>query len=75
VDVCPPTEGNQILIVNRKGGNRWIANQPPTIAQFFYTYAPPNENNTEQYISGIINDLRAIKPNINRNTLVKDILV
>jgi hypothetical protein len=71
----PPTEGNQILIVNRKGGNRWIANQPPTIAQFFYTYAPPNENNTEQYISGVINDLRAIKPNINRNTLVKDILV
>jgi hypothetical protein len=71
----PPTEGNQFLIVNKKGGNRWIANQPPTIAQFFYTYAPPNENNTEQYISGIINDLRPIKPNINRNTLVKDILV
>jgi hypothetical protein len=71
----PSTPGNQILIVNRKGGNRWIANQPPTIAQFFYTYAPPNENNTEQYISGVINDLRVIKPNINRNTLVKDILV
>jgi hypothetical protein len=71
----PPTEGNQFLIVNKKGGNRWIVNQPPTISQFFYTYAPPNENNTEQYISGIINDLRPIKPNINRNTLVKDILV
>jgi hypothetical protein len=37
----PPTEGNQFLIVNKKGGNRWIANQPPTISQFFYTYAPP----------------------------------
>jgi hypothetical protein len=71
----PPTKGNQELIVNNKGGNKWIKNQPPTIAQFFYTYAPPNENNTEQYISGIIGDLKPFKPNINRNTLVKDIFV
>jgi hypothetical protein len=71
----PSTEGNTFLIVNKKGGNRYIPNTPPTIAQFFYTYAPPNENNTEQYIEGVIRDLRVVKPNINRNTLVKDIFV
>ena len=71
----PITAGNQSLIINNKGGNKYIPNTPPTIAQFFYTYAPPNENNTEQYIEGVIRDLRIVKPNINRNTLVKDILV
>ena len=48
---------------------------PPTIAQFFYTYAPPTDgNNTEQYINSVIADLSKVKPGINRNTLVKDIL-
>jgi hypothetical protein len=71
----PITSGNQSIIVNYKGGNKYQKGTNPTIAQFIFTYAPPTDgNNTEQYISSIISDLSKIKPGINRNTLVKDIL-
>ena len=71
----PITEGNQNLIVNKKGGKKWIKNTPPTLAQFVYTFAPPNENNTEKYIQDLILSLSKIQPKITRDTLVKNILV
>jgi hypothetical protein len=71
----PVTAGNQTIIVQYKGGKKYTSKTPPTIAQFFYTYAPPTDgNNTEQYINGVIADLSKVKPGINSNTLVKDIL-
>lgn len=71
----PITAGNQSIIVSYKGGNKYKKGTNPTIAQFFFTYAPPTDgNNTEKYITDVIRDLSKIKPGINRNTLVKDIL-
>jgi hypothetical protein len=69
----PVTEGNQNLIVNKKGGKKWVKNTPPTLAQFVYTFAPPNENNTEKYIQDLILSLSQIQPKITRNTLVKNL--
>lgn len=70
----PITEGNQTLIVSSKGGKRYIKGMKPTIAQFFYTYAPPNENDTEGYIKGFISSIKKIKTNATRDTLVADLL-
>ena len=70
----PITSGNQTLIVQNNGGAKYKKGTNPTIAQFFYTYAPPNENNTERYINDVLTALKKSKPNINRNSLVKDIL-
>jgi hypothetical protein len=71
----PITTGNQSIIVSYKGGNKYKQGTNPTLAQFFFTYAPPTDgNNTEKYITDVIRDLSKIKPGINRNTLVKDIL-
>ena len=71
----PITAGNQSIIVSYKGGNKYVKGTNPTIAQFFFTYAPPTDgNNTEKYITDVINDLGKVKSGINRNTLVKDIL-
>jgi hypothetical protein len=70
----PITEGNQTLIVSSKGGSKYKKGTNPTIAQFFFTYAPPNENNTEKYITDVIADLNKSKKGINRNTLVKNVL-
>jgi len=71
----PITSGNQEIIEQYKGGKKYTKNTSPTIAQFFYTYAPPTDgNNTEQYIASVITDLSKVKPGINRNTLVKNIL-
>jgi hypothetical protein len=69
----PVTEGNQNLIVDKKGGKKWVKNTPPTLAQFVYTFAPPNENNTEKYIQDLILSLSQIQPKITRNTLVKNL--
>jgi hypothetical protein len=67
----PETDGNGKLIELKKGGPQYKNGTLPTIAQFVYTYAPPNENNTELYISGLVADLKKIKPDTNRTTLVK----
>jgi len=45
-----------------------------TIEQFIYTYAPPNENNTESYIDQVINKLKKKYPNIDRYSKIKDYL-
>jgi muramidase (phage lysozyme) len=65
----PVTAGNQQQL---PGG--WKKGTPPTIKQFFYTYAPPSENNTKNYISGVVGALNAKGKNVNENTLVKDII-
>jgi len=67
----PVTPGNTTLIEQKKGGPKYKSGTLPTIAQFVYTYAPPNENNTELYISNLLADLKKIKPDTNRTTLVK----
>jgi hypothetical protein len=67
----PVTPGNQSLI---NPSEKWNNGSKPTIAQFFYTYAPPNENNTEAYINSIISTLKQQYPSINRNTLVYDLI-
>jgi hypothetical protein len=70
----PVTPGNTTLIEQKKGGPQYKNGTLPTIAQFVYTYAPPNENNTELYISNLLADLKKIKPDTNRTTLVKQFL-
>jgi len=70
----PITGGNSTLIVNAKGGEKYIKGEKPTVAQFFYTYAPPNENKTEEYIKGFIESIKKTKPNTTRETKVSDLL-
>ncbi len=45
-----------------------------TIEQFFYIYAPPSENNTEGYISSVINSLKKTYPKITRLSKLIDFL-
>lgn len=68
------TRGNQSLLAESGKGAKYIEGKKPTLTQFVYTYAPPNENNTEKYITDILNDILKIKSNITRNTLVSDII-
>jgi hypothetical protein len=72
----PVTSGNTKLIAAAKGGEKYKKGTKPTIAQFFYTYAPPNENNTEGYISSVVTSLKDKFPNkdISRNTIVNSLL-
>ena len=55
----------------------WKKGQPPTFAQFFYTYAPPTDNNkTDNYINNVISTInKNAGTDYNMNTLVKTILV
>lgn len=71
----PVTAGNQTLIISSKGGRKYVAGAKPTIAQFFYTYAPPNENDTEGYINGFITAIKKTKPSTTRETLVLNLLI
>lgn len=70
----PITSGNQTLIVSNKGGKKYVKGNKPTVAQFFYTYAPPNENDTEGYIKGFLTAVKKIKSDATRDTLVSDLL-
>jgi hypothetical protein len=49
--------------------------QKPTIRDFIYTYAPPNENNTQGYLNTIISNLKSIDPKINQDTVLLTLLV
>jgi len=54
----PVTSGNQ-SILDEYTGSRWTDGTPPTIRQFFFTYAPPTDNNdTTGYINGVVDDLQ-----------------
>lgn len=70
----PVTAGNQTLIISSKGGKKYVKGEKPTVAQFFYTYAPPNENDTEGYIKGFITAVKKLKADATRDTLVADLL-
>lgn len=76
VGKMPVTSGNTKLIADANGGEKYKKGTKPTIAQFFYTYAPPNENNTEGYISAVVTSLKDKFPNksITRNTIVNSLL-
>jgi hypothetical protein len=67
----PVTSGNQSLIA---ASDKYKKGTPPTIVQFMYTYAPPNENNTEGYLASILASLKKVNPNITRTSKVKDYL-
>lgn len=66
----PVTTGNTTLIKQNNGGFPYKLGKSPTIAQFVYTYAPPNENNTEKYIKDLLKDLIKYNPDTTRNTLL-----
>ena len=72
----PVTAGNTRLIKESKGGSEYKKGSKPTIAQFFYTYAPPNENNTEGYISSVVTTLKSKLPdkNVSRTSILNDLL-
>lgn len=67
----PVTSGNQTLIESKQ---KWKAGTPPTITQFMYTYAPPNENNTEGYIASVVGSLQKTYPKVTKLTKPKDYL-
>jgi hypothetical protein len=62
------TPGNQELIAKNRGGIKYKSGTSPTIAQFVYTYAPPNENDTERYIRDLLKDVTKLDPNVTRTT-------
>jgi hypothetical protein len=64
----PVTVGNTTLIKKNNGGSPYKAGNSPTVAQFVYTYAPPNENNTEKYIKDLLKDLIKYNSDTTRNT-------
>lgn len=57
----PPTAGNGSLL-EQATGRRWKKGTPPTFREFMYTYAPPNENNTEGYLSTVVSNLNSAFP-------------
>jgi hypothetical protein len=67
----PVTSGNQDLIAKVE---KWKKGTPPTISQFMYTYAPPNENNTEGYIGSVVASLQKTYPKVTKLTKPKDYL-
>lgn len=67
----PVTAGNQTLL---PGNKKYRAGTPPTIEQFMYTYAPPNENNTEGYIGSVVASLQKNYPKVTRLTKPKEYL-
>jgi hypothetical protein len=52
----------------------WKKPQKPSIAQFIYTFAPPNENNSEGYVLNVVDSLKSSFPSINKNSIIKDFL-
>ena len=67
----PPTAGNSTLIDK---ANVWKKGTKPTLKQFMYTYAPPNENNTDGYISSIVSSLSKNYPKFSKDSIVFDYL-
>lgn len=71
----PPTAGNQSLL-EKAIGKRWKKPTPPSFREFMYTYAPPNENNTEGYLATVVSNLSNAFPNagISADSTIKPIL-
>lgn len=53
---------------------KYVSGTKPTIKQFMYTYAPPSENNTDQYINTIIAGVKTTYSKVSSSTKVYDIL-
>ena len=53
---------------------KYVKGEKPTIKQFMYTYAPPSENNTENYIKTVIDGVKSTYPKVSSSTKVYDIL-
>lgn len=66
----PVTSGNQKLIVPLS--EKWIKGTPPTLAQFMYTYAPPNENDTEGYLKNVVAGIKKVHSSVTRASKVKE---
>jgi len=64
----PITAGNQSLIARDFGEKfKWKKGTPPTVLQFMYTYAPPNENSSINYIDYILSEFGLQANDANRN--------
>jgi hypothetical protein len=50
------------------------ANVKLTLEQFMYIYAPPSENNTEGYLTSVINALKGKYPTITRTSRIIDFI-
>jgi hypothetical protein len=68
----PPTSTNGSFPTY--GLPAWRKPQKPSIAQFVYTFAPPNENNSEGYVLSVVDSLKQTFPSINKNSIIKDFL-
>jgi hypothetical protein len=68
----PITAGNQKLISSKSVYKKGTF---PTIEQFMYTYAPPNENNTEGYIGSVLGSLQKTYPKLTKDSKPKDYFV
>jgi len=66
----PVTSGNQKLIVPLS--EKWVKGTPPTLAQFMYTYAPPNENDTEGYLKTVVAGIKKVHSTVTRASKVKE---
>jgi hypothetical protein len=71
----PITSTNSGAYVSEIGA--WKKNQPPTFLQFFYTYAPPTDNNNpKQYAANVVKTINEkANKNLTVQSKVKDIFV
>ena len=71
----PITSGNQSLLANVTG-KTYKKGSPPSFREFLYTYAPPNENNTEGYLNTVVNNLNNVFPsaNITADSIIESII-
>jgi len=64
----PATSANQNMQPKYNPGDK------PTIKQFFYTYAPPNENDTTGYINMVLRSIKSVAPTATQDSRVIDII-
>jgi hypothetical protein len=64
----PATSTNQNMQPKYNTGDN------PTIKQFIYTYAPPNENDTTGYINMVLQGIKSVAPTATQDTRVIDII-
>lgn len=71
----PTTAGNQSLIARDFGEEfKWKRGTPPTVLQFMYTYAPPNENSSINYVDYILQQFGLEANDTNRNQPMINVL-
>lgn len=71
----PITAGNQSLIARDFGDEyKWTKGETPTVLQFMYTYAPPNENSSVNYVNYILKEFGLEATDENQNLKMIDLL-